>query len=187
MSVRDGTYLFSGEALMCTTTAGLLRWLCEPELMSQWMIGVEQVEILVGDPFTRGARTAVTLSTSFGRFGSGGWRLLGQLDDIDETRLVRTYTMESLNAGVMRIATDIAEYTRKVSYDLSARPAGVQLRCEAKTTIPGLGRFAARSGAKAERKPLNRSLDILSTLAQGRTPSWLQRSWRNSGLSPQAL
>jgi hypothetical protein len=162
--VENG-YRFTAQQLIPLSPTDLLCWLCRPELMRQWMPGVERVDIVDGDPLQQGCRTAVALGL-YSSFGGGDWTLTGHIDEIGPTRLVRTYTQD--------------KYHRTVVYDLTSNSVGTQLNCEVRTVITGLKARAARAGGKAEEKSLRKSLERLARLTTGRRRKFLT-------LSPQAL
>ena len=164
----------------------LLRWLCQPELMKQWMPGVDHVEVVDGFPCAEGCLTAVTLRSN-SQYGSLGWRLAGRIDEISPARLARTYSMQSMKAGSVHMVAGKSEYLRTLIYDLAPSGAGTQLGCEVRTIIPGLRPSAARAGGKAERRSLHQSLKLLSRLSLGQRISWTRKFRMMGALSPQAL
>lgn len=181
----DSGYQFSVSELMPVPPAQLLPWLCEPELMKRWIPGVDDVVVADGSPQAVGCVTTVTLSSG-SQYGNVGWRLTGHVDEIGPHRLMRTYRMRSMTAGVLPMTVGPGEYLRTVVYDLTPA-AGTQLVCTVRTSIPGLARSAAGAGGRAEAKSLRRSLRVLSQLSAGQRISWIRRAWMTSGRSPQAL
>jgi hypothetical protein len=154
----------------------LLDWLCQPDLMQQWMHGVARIDVISGQPCTQGCLIRVSLGIDLS-IGGGEWKLTGRIDDISPARLVRTYSMQTVNSG----------YTRTVTYDLSPNSVGTLLDCHVRTTIPGLRPRAARSGGKAEAKSLRHSLDVLARVSAGHHLSRLHKFVKASSHSPQAL
>jgi hypothetical protein len=171
-----GGYQLAAKQPVRLSPADLLDWLCQPELMQQWMHGVASVEVINGDPRSQGCLTTVSLGMHT-PFGGGEWNLTGRIDDIGPARLVRTYSMQTFHAG----------YTRTVSYDLVPNSVGTLLDCHVRTKIPGLRPRAARAGGRGEEKSLRHSLALLARLSAGERISTLRRFITVSGRSPQAL
>jgi hypothetical protein len=172
----ESGYQLAAQQLVPLSPADLRDWLCQPELMRQWMLGVGRVEVIHGTPCSRGCLTCVSLGLH-SSFGGGEWNLTGRIDGIGPTRLVRTYSMQTFNAG----------YTRTVSYDLVPNSVGTLVDCHVRTIIPGLRPRSARSGGKAEEKSLRYSLKLLARLATGHRVPPLRRFVTASSHSPQAL
>ncbi|SPM42091.1 Mycobacterium numidiamassiliense ORFan [Mycobacterium numidiamassiliense] len=172
----EGGYQLTAQQLVPLSPADLLDWLCQPELMRQWMQGVGRVDVVDGNPCSRGCLTTVSLGMH-SPFGGGEWNLTGRIDDIGPARLVRTYSMQTFHSG----------YTRTVSYDLAPDSVGTLLDCQVRTKIPGLRPRAARSGGKGEEKSLRHSLTLLSRLSAGERVAPLRRFISVSSRSPQAL
>jgi hypothetical protein len=171
----EGGYQLTAQQLVPVSPADLLDWLCQPELMPQWMQGVVRVDVVHGNPRSQGCLTTVSLGMH-SPFGGGEWNLTGRIDDIGPNRLVRTYSMQTFHSG----------YTRTVSYDLAPNSVGTQLDCQVRTKIPGVRPRSARSGGKGEEKSLRHSLKLLARLSAGEHVP-LPRFMTVSSRSPQAL
>lgn len=183
--IDGGGYRFTARELIAVSPAELLRWLSQPELMKQWMPGVDEVEVVDGNPGAEGCLSTVTLTHS-SDYGTLSWRFAGRIDEIGPKRLVRTYLVQHKKTGFIPTAAYKYQYLRTITYDLAPSGAGTQLECEVRIIIPGLRRGSAHVGGKAERKSLQQSLWLLSQLCLGQRISWVRRFWI-SDLSPQAL
>jgi hypothetical protein len=126
----------------------ILRWLEDPELMRQWM-GVGSIE-----PDGAGIRVEILHG------GYAGWTYFGEIVERRPDRLVRRY----------RLAGADDQYARTVVYTL-----GSELRVSVVTEVPGLDERAARMGAKAEQRGLDRALERLRDSSEGRGRGLLGR------------
>lgn len=70
----EGGYQLTAQQLVPLSPADLLDWLCQPELMRQWMQGVARVDVVDGNPCSRGCLTTVSLGMH-SPFGGGEWNL----------------------------------------------------------------------------------------------------------------
>jgi carbon monoxide dehydrogenase subunit G len=140
------------------TPEEVIRWLATPELMRRWMLGVSSIE-------ADGDRIRVEVIHG----GHAGWSYVGEIVERTTTRLVRRYGL----------ATGGDDYERIVTYQCSG-DGPVRVTASVVTAIPGLAESAARMGAKAEQKALERSLDRLRSQIRGNRGGWLARL-RGSG------
>lgn len=155
----------------------ILRWLETPELIEGWVLGVNSIEALGPDGGDGGSRTRLEISS-----GSwAGWTYVGEVIERSDRRLVRRYRLESSRSGSMPVANSVQQYERTVTYDLSAtREDAVELAAAVVTTIADLNPRAARMGARAEQRALERSLERLQAGVEGKALGLFSR-FRDSG------
>lgn len=174
-----GGYTLAGEITVGAPAAQIVPWLTEADRLEQWMLGVDAAVQMEDDA------TQLRVITSSGVYA--GWTFMGTTVVESPTRVVRTYALEGLRTGVIAHEVDPTGYHREVRYDLYAVDGGAtRLTCSVATTIPGLAAVAARAGAKAEQKTLDRSLERLELLVVGR-PRGLFSMLRGSRLPPAAF
>jgi hypothetical protein len=123
----------------------IMRWLTNPELMRKWMLGISSIE-------ADGDRVRVEVIHG----GHAGWSFVGEIVEQATNRLVRRYGL----------ASGDGDYARTVTYELGNTDP-VALEVSVTTAIPGLAEVAARMGAKAEQKALERSLRRLRAEIEG--------------------
>jgi carbon monoxide dehydrogenase subunit G len=164
----EGRYELRGRVEVGATREETLRWLSTPELMDRWMPGASSIEAIGEDG------RLIRLEVSHGAYA--GWIYVGEIVALDNDRLVRRYELAESRGGVATITHDEQEYERTVTYELGGDDSGpVVLDVSVVTKIPGLGDTAARMGAKAEQRSLNRSLDRLRDEIAGHSPGLLGR------------
>ncbi len=170
--VTEGGYRLTAQQLIPVDPDALLAWLCRPEMMTQWIARLAQVDLLEGDPCSKGSRTSILLRTTRRWVVQYEQRLQGRIDEIGPRSLVRTYWWLETNALWYNMAA--GDYIRTIAYDMSPCPAGTQLDCEVLTKGVGDPRVA-RHLRRKEQKSLSMSLERLSRRCHGRNPSWLRR------------
>jgi Polyketide cyclase / dehydrase and lipid transport len=141
-------YALEGAVEIGASGDEILRWLGQPELMRRWM-GVSSVEA---------SGTGIRVEVSHGAYA--GWTYIGEITERGEDRLVRRYRLAGSHED---------DYERTVTYELTSTGRnGVRLGVTVVTLIPGLDDRAARMGAKAENRALDRSLGRLRDAVEGR-------------------
>ena len=135
-------YTLEGAVEIGAGHEGIPRWLEDPELMRRWM-GVGSIE-----PDGAGIRVEILHG------GYAGWTYVGEIVERAPDRLVRRY----------RLVGADDRYKRTVTYTL-----GSELRVSVVTEVDGLDERAARMGARAEQKALERALARLCDSIEGRS------------------
>ncbi len=147
-------YSIAANVAIANSPGEVMRWLTVPELMVTWILGATNVEPLDGLGIAVGATISLRIHVH-----RGGYLYRGEIIELSQARLVRRYHL-----GVAQRAP---EYERIVTYDLAPAGAGTALAVTAYTSIEGLPKVAARTGAKSDAGSLRRSLDRLALRAGG--------------------
>jgi carbon monoxide dehydrogenase subunit G len=154
-------YRLDGRVQIRAAPEEIIRWLTEPELMSRWMLGMSSIEA---------SGNGIRVEVIHG--GRAGWTFAGEIVEQTTNRLVRRY----------RLASGGDQYERTVTYEIGDGTVDVAVVTE----IPGLDERAAKMGAKAEQKALERSIERLRTEIQGEGGGFFAR-FRASGGSAGPL
>jgi uncharacterized protein YndB with AHSA1/START domain len=182
----DGRYEFDRTVRVAASREAVLDALVTPDLMAQWMVGVESVSEVKASGSEVGTR--LELVTRLGsRYGDTAWLFQGEVTARDVSGLVRVYHLAQTRAGAVPTGNELSEYERTVRYALEPHGAGTVVGCSVTTVIPGLARSAARMGGRSEARSLEFSLRQLQRLVEGTTGSRVAHWLRASGLSPQPL
>ena len=183
---QDGRYDFERAVTVVGSGADVMHALVTPEVMTQWMVGVDSVSEI--STTERGVGTRVEVVTRLGsRYGSTSQTFSGEITAYDATGLVRDYQLAETRSGTVPMQITPNEYTRTVRYVL--HPAGdrIEVRCSVTTVIPGLARAAARAGSRSEGRSLDYSLRQLQAVVEGTRHSRVAGWLRASGQAPHPL
>jgi hypothetical protein len=172
MRYEWGEYAFDGSVTVECASEDVQRWLVMPDLMSRWIAGLEGVGVLDSQPDVVGARTRLDFGAGKGSPGV----FHGEIVELSDQVLIRRY----------RPGLDADKYERTVRYALRAIGAATALRCSVQTRLLGVPAVLRRLPQRDEQVHLQRSLDRLRSLTEGRQLSLLRRI-RDSGLKPQPL
>ncbi len=181
-------YAFESSAIVPGRPADVADWLLEPARLVRWMIGIDRVEPVTGDPRVVGARITAQM------VHRGIWTtpFVGELTELSADRITRCYRPEiAPGTGRSTVAVRLgalsgSSYVRTVRYRLAIDLEGTAMTTAVEVAIPGIGNGAARLAARAEQRSLQRSLRRLRLVAGGGRPG-LPARFRDAAHTPQLL